>query len=273
MKKVCFYSAPMLLVIVLLISGVWFIRPVNAQNYSGYMWIDSGNPVNTFTFTNTSPEDLFIELEITGQPGPPIEVRVDGCFIGDIEGMQGELFRVSLWGAGRHCIELKKTGSGVVRLRYDIRGGYFSERPWPCEKLWPVKYEMLRASWYGPRMEPYRQYVRTWMKVCIENRGNEDVHNVKAIITGVPANVTVYEPIRLWDREVMIGDIPARSSTWSQETFVIEVNTAEPSDICEGITWRIEYEDRNYYYHVIENVPQFPPGESPYPECNMCGNG
>jgi hypothetical protein len=38
---------------------------------------------------------------------------------------------------------------------------------------------------------------------------------------------------------------------------------AHPVDPCEGVFWSIEYDDAAGFHHVIENVPEFPPGEGP----------
>ena len=95
------------------------------------------------------------------------------------------------------------------------------------------------------------------MNVRIENRGDGDAFNVTATITDWPANTEVPDP------DVAVGDIPAGSSAWSGDTFTVHVDMANPVDPCEGVIWRIEYDDAAGVHHVIEGVPQFPPGEGP----------
>ena len=96
-----------------------------------------------------------------------------------------------------------------------------------------------------------------WTNVLIENRGCGDVFNVTASITSAPSNTTTLDP------DVTVGDIPAGSWAWSIDTFTTQVDMANPVDPCEGIEWRIEYDDAAGVHHVIENVPEFPPGEGP----------
>ena len=53
-------------------------------------------------------------------------------------------------------------------------------------------------------------------------------------------------------------------SAWSADTFTTHVDTSIPGiDSCEGVVWRIEYDDAAGVHHVIEGVPEFPPGEGP----------
>lgn len=96
-----------------------------------------------------------------------------------------------------------------------------------------------------------------WMEVLIENRGDGDAFNVTATITDWSDNTTVTDP------DVTVGDVPAGSSAWSGDTFTTTVDMDNPGDPSEGIYWRIEYDDENGIHHVIENVPEFPPGEGP----------
>jgi hypothetical protein len=98
-----------------------------------------------------------------------------------------------------------------------------------------------------------------WMDVRIENRGLGDAFNVTATVTSWPANVTVPDP------DITANDIPAGGSAWSVDTFTTWVDMADPADSCEGIFWRIEYDDSTGVHHVVENVPEFPPGEGPCP--------
>jgi hypothetical protein len=96
-----------------------------------------------------------------------------------------------------------------------------------------------------------------WTNGRFENRSEINVYNVTASIMSVPDNVIVI------DGEVTIGDIPAGSSAWSIDTFTLNVDLSNPQDPCEGLFWRIEYDDEFGNHHIIENVPEFPPGEGP----------
>jgi hypothetical protein len=98
-----------------------------------------------------------------------------------------------------------------------------------------------------------------WMNVRIENHGLGDAFNVTATVTDWPANVEVPDP------NVVVGDIPAGNSAWSVDTFTTRVDMANPVDACEGVVWRIEYDDAIGVHHVVENIPEFHPGEGPCP--------
>jgi PKD repeat protein len=91
-----------------------------------------------------------------------------------------------------------------------------------------------------------------WMHVRIENPCPEDVFNVTATLSYWPENNEIV------DGEVTIGDIPGGSSAWSQDTFRIRTDMANPVDPNEGVVWRIEYDDEDGVHHVIEGVPEFP---------------
>jgi len=154
--------------------------------------------------------------------------------------------------------------SGVVTLRVtDDDGGVGSDtapvdvvlpppEPWAVEYRWgdpPPGYSF--DDW--PIFEG-------WMNVRIENRGTGDAFNVTATVTDWPINTTVPDP------DVTVGDIAAGSSAWSADTFTTRVDMTIPGvDPCEGVIWRIEYDDAYGTHHVIEDVPQFPPGEGPPP--------
>jgi uncharacterized repeat protein (TIGR01451 family) len=99
-----------------------------------------------------------------------------------------------------------------------------------------------------------------WMDVRIENRGAGDAFNVTGEVMTWPINTTVP------DTDVTVGDIPAGGSAWSVDTFTTHVDMANLVDPCEEVFWRIEYDDAAGVHHVVENVPEFPPGEGP-PQC------
>lgn len=124
-------------------------------------------------------------------------------------------------------------------------------------ELWAVEYRWGDPppgySFAGPVFE-------SWMDLRIENRGDGDAYNVTASITDAPINTEVPDP------DVTVGDILAGGSAWSTDTFTTRVDMTIPGvDPCEGIVWRIEYDDAAGIHHVIEGMPQFPPGEGP---CN-----
>ena len=114
---------------------------------------------------------------------------------------------------------------------------------------------------WGAPAPGYRQVnaavLESWQHVRIENRGTEDVYNVTATIMAQPANVTIV------DGGVTIGDVPAGGSAWSSDNYTLRLDMMNPSGPDEQIYWRIEYDDAAGVHHVIENVPQFPPGEGP----------
>jgi len=97
-----------------------------------------------------------------------------------------------------------------------------------------------------------------WMDARIENRGPGDALNVTATVTDWPINTEVPGP------DVTVGDIPGGDSAWSEDAFTTRVDMTIPGvDPCEGVIWRIEYDDAVGTHHVIEGVPEFPPGEGP----------
>lgn len=96
-----------------------------------------------------------------------------------------------------------------------------------------------------------------WMNVRIENRGAGDAFNVTGEVMSWPDNTEMPDP------SVTVGDIPAGGSAWSVDTFTTRVDMDNPGDPCDGIFWRIEYEDAGGGNNVIDNVPEFPPGEGP----------
>lgn len=98
-----------------------------------------------------------------------------------------------------------------------------------------------------------------WTEVRIQNRGDGDAFNVIAEVMSWPPNTSVP------DSQVTVGTILAGGSTWSTDTFSTRVDMANPGDPCEEVFWRIEYDDGAGVHHVIENVPEFPPGEGPPP--------
>jgi PKD repeat protein len=109
----------------------------------------------------------------------------------------------------------------------------------------------------GYKWDPFPLIFIGWTHVRIENRGNTDVYNVTASITGYPTSQTVPDP------DVTIGDIAAGASAWSIDTFTTRTDMTITVDPCDGWVWRIEYDDEFGVHHIIENVPEFPPGEGP----------
>jgi hypothetical protein len=125
----------------------------------------------------------------------------------------------------------------------------------PEPELWAVEYRWgdptpgySLVSW--PLFEG-------WMNVRIENRGAGEAFNVTADLMSWPANTTVPDP------SVIVGDIPVGGSAWSADTFTTVVNMASPVDVCDQVYWRFEYDDAKGIHHVVESVPEFPPGEGP----------
>jgi hypothetical protein len=121
-------------------------------------------------------------------------------------------------------------------------------------ELWAVEYRWGQPP---PGYSFAWPYFTGWYDVRIENRGTEDVFNVTATITGAPINTEVLDP------DVAAGDIPVGGSVWSGDTYTLRVDMANPVDPCEGVVWQVEYDDAVGAHHIIEDVPQFPPGEGP----------
>jgi len=124
-------------------------------------------------------------------------------------------------------------------------------------ELWAVEYDWGDPP---PGFSFAFPYFTSWLNARIENRGAGDAFNVTAEVMSWPANTTVPDP------NITVGDIPAGGSAWSVDTFTVEVDLTVPGvDPCEEVFWRIEYDDAAGVHHVVENVPQFPPGEGPSP--------
>lgn len=129
--------------------------------------------------------------------------------------------------------------------------------PPPQPDLWAVEYR------WGP--PPAYSFEWPWFKgrmnVRIENRGGVggDAFNVTAEVMSWPPNTHVE------DGSVTVGNIPAGGSAWSTDTFETWVDMSNPGDPCDEVFWRIEYDDAAGVHHVVENVPEFPPGEGPAP--------
>jgi len=126
-------------------------------------------------------------------------------------------------------------------------------------ELWAVAYRWGDPA-PGWRWDPFPVIFEGWTELRIDNRGPGDAFNVTATVTDWPINATVPDP------HVTVGNIPAAGSAWSADTFITRVDMTIPGvDPCEGVLWRIEYDDSAGVHHVIEGVPQFPPGEGPPP--------
>jgi PKD repeat protein len=129
----------------------------------------------------------------------------------------------------------------------------------PQPELWAVEYRYAAPP---PGYEWAGAILKSWMEVRIENRGSGDAFNVTASVISWPANVDSVP-----DADVTIGNIPAGGSAWSGDAFTIWVDTDVTGvDPCEGIFWRVEYDDVTGAHHVVENVPEFPTGEGPCDE-------
>lgn len=128
----------------------------------------------------------------------------------------------------------------------------------PQPDLWAVEYRWgAPAPGYSFANWPIFE---GWMDVRIENRGTVDALNVTGTMSSCPLNTSII------DGEVMVGDIPSGGSAWSSDTFTTHVDMANPVDPCDECFWTIEYDDAAGVHHVVENVPEFPPGEGP-PSC------
>jgi len=99
--------------------------------------------------------------------------------------------------------------------------------------------------------DPFPMLFRSWTDVHFVNSGSGDAYNVTATITCAPVNVNIV------DGDVTLGDIPAGSSAWSQDFFMLEVDMTNPQDPNKGIVWRLEYDDAAGVHHVIEDIPTF----------------
>ena len=125
----------------------------------------------------------------------------------------------------------------------------------PPASLWAVEYRWGEPAPGYEHVSPTE--LESWQHVRFENRGQETVYNLVAGLMGVPASVTVL------DGTVTVGELAAGGSAWSEDAFTLRMDTKQSQDPCEGVVWRIEYDDAAGTHHVIEGVPQFPPGEGP----------
>lgn len=135
---------------------------------------------------------------------------------------------------------------------YELGGGGISRAFQP--DLVAVDYDMVSGALEGS------VYVSSF-KVKFENRAEEgDAYNVEATITSAPPNTDFSD-----DPTVTVGNIPAGGSAWSTDTFTVKVDLAytPAPDPCDEIFWDVEYNDSLGKHHLLEDVPEFPPGEGP----------
>ncbi|MCL5959728.1 MAG: hypothetical protein M1358_10530, partial [Chloroflexi bacterium] len=155
-------------------------------------------------------------------------------------------------------------GIYTVAVRLDPSNQYYQAQPVsttvtvsvPLSQLWAVKYQ-----WGSPA--PGYSYARWplfegWQGVSIRNDGPYDAYNVSATVSHVPTNTQV-----IGSGYVYIGNIGAGQSVWSTDSFTLTVNMATPAPRCDSIRWRVEYDDLLGSHRVLNDVPQFPPGQAP----------
>ncbi len=177
---------------------------------------------------------------------------------GEYDDALGETVQFTWNTEGAYTIGLKVTSSDSLTL---IDEAFTTVKIEVCEipqpNLWAVQYRWGDpAPGYSFANWPIFE---SWMNVRIENLGTGEAFNVTGSMSSCPSNTTIVEP------DVTVGNIPAGGSAWSVDTFTTEVDMANQVAPCEECFWRIDYDDAAGVHHVVENVPEFPPGEGPTP--------
>ena len=119
------------------------------------------------------------------------------------------------------------------------------------------RYALVAYRWANPppgysvTVEPNGTTImEAWMNVKIENRGNDDAFDVQATLAEVPDDVTII------DGSVTFGDVKARGTKWSKDSFKIRVVSKTPKPE-NTVWWNIEWDDAAGNHHTMQNVPMF----------------
>lgn len=111
--------------------------------------------------------------------------------------------------------------------------------------VFPVKYEQTEFSWKSDTV------FEGVMRVYLQNNTGEVIQDVLATISSTPANTKVI------DGTVTFARIPTGETLLSQDSFTVQTDTGKPADPNEGITWEINYKDRDGNIQILKSVPQF----------------
>jgi hypothetical protein len=171
---------------------------------------------------------------------------------GDVEGM-------GFGALGHIWVTTGFTSSGTL---YELGGGQLGQFiPKSPTTLRAIQY---RWSPLGPQppfsFGPPNNF-RARLQVLFLNQGPADAKNVIATIMNppIPPNVTVHDGV------VFLGDIDDGDSKWSSDDFDLTTDLNNMQPPCDGIMWKVEYDDTNGYHHVEELIPEFAPGYGPCP--------
>jgi len=241
-------------------------RPYNYSDMTGIVAIGTTSPQGIWTVVQDSGVAGTVWGSITwntepeGSEPPGSSITVEARAADTEAGLSSQPYTTIsngvLFSLTGQFIEVRATlkpdAGGTSPVLSDIR---IQSIPQP--NLWAVEYRWGEpAPGYSFADWPIFE---GWMDVRIENRGPGDAFNVTAEVMSWPANTTVPDP------NITVGDIYAGGSAWSGDTFTTRVDMAHPVGMCEEVFWRIEYDDAAGVHHVVENVPEFPPGEGPPP--------
>jgi hypothetical protein len=105
---------------------------------------------------------------------------------------------------------------------------------------------------FGPQRFQFRwPFLYAWLELKVENRSKQDVHNVSVALTDYPGKV------RVLDGTVTVGDLPAGSSGWSEDTIRLRLRFRDLRNPKNAWAWVIECDDAAGVHHVIEDTYSF----------------
>ena len=91
------------------------------------------------------------------------------------------------------------------------------------------------------------QILTRTIRLKVENKGEEYLYNVKAMLQSAPDGVTIDEP------EVYFGDIAPGEILDSQDDFTLLIDTSKVLNEIIFV-WKIEYEDRDKNQFFNETI-------------------
>lgn len=99
--------------------------------------------------------------------------------------------------------------------------------PYPLSFLSIVRYYVVESNWYGDIN------IRT-LRLEVNNTTNQKISNIKAVIDGLPENVTSN------DAEVVLGDMNGGETKLSNDTFQISVDMSPQRITNLKLIWKVE---------------------------------
>ena len=99
-------------------------------------------------------------------------------------------------------------------------------------------------------LNPAKTLVKEWLQVQWKNNGVNAAYNVAATISCFPPGVTSDDPT------VYIGTIAAGGTAWSQDDFIITLDTRITGKLA-GVCWQITYNDALGNAYRVTDIAKF----------------